>query len=182
MSETPPAPLPTFVLQTARLTLAHLRPDADASFILALLNDPDFIQNIADRGVRTVDDARQYIANGPAASYAQHGFGLYRVQFTATGESIGLCGLVRRAGLDDVDLGYAFLPEFRGKGYAVEAATAVRHHAHHSLHLPRIVAITDPTNTPSIRVLLKIGFTYEKKVRLTPDDIELNLYASQSIK
>ena len=165
------------VLETERLLLQHLSTQ-DAEFILELLNDPAFIRNIGDRGVRTIDGANSYILNGPVASYAKHGFGLYLVKLKETDESIGMCGLIRRDTLEDVDIGYAFLPKFWSKGYAVEAARAVKEYAKNAIGLNRIVAIVDPENEGSIRVLEKIGLQFEKMIRLSEDDIELKLFGA----
>jgi [ribosomal protein S5]-alanine N-acetyltransferase len=103
------------ILHGARLILREL-DDGDAAFMLELLNDADFLRNIGDRGVRTLADAQRYIADGPVASYRQHGFGMWAVESTDGKDCMGICGLIRRAGLDDVDIGYAFLPEWRGQG------------------------------------------------------------------
>jgi RimJ/RimL family protein N-acetyltransferase len=164
------------ILETERLCLRHLH-DEDAEFMLELLNDPAFIQNIGDRKIRSVDGAKAYIQNGPAASYAKHGFGLYLVQLKDTGESIGMCGLIKRDQLKDVDIGYAFLPKYWSKGYAIESARAVKDYAHEVIGLKRIVAIVDPRNTGSIRVLEKLGMTFEKMVKLAADDIDLKLFS-----
>lgn len=165
-------------LETERLSLQHLTA-GDAEFLIELLNDPSFIRNIGDRGVRTVQDAQAYVQNGPAASYAKNGFGLDLVILKDTGEPIGICGLIKRPTLDDVDIGYAFLPRYWSKGYAVEAASAVKQYAQAVIGLKRLVAIVDPLNLGSIRVLEKIGFTFEKMVKLSADDIELKLFACQ---
>jgi len=165
------------ILETERLLLRRFSAE-DAEFILALLNEPSFIQNIGDRNVRTLDDARAYILNGPVASYAKNGFGLYLVLLKETNESIGMCGLIKREGLEDVDIGYAFLPKFWSRGYAVEAAQAVKAYAKEVAGLKRIVAITDPANEGSVRVLEKLGLRFEKMVRLSEDDIELKLFAA----
>ena len=147
----------------------------DAGFIFELVNEPSFIQNIGDRGVRTLADAEKYIENGPLASYAKNGFGLMAVTLKETGEPIGMCGLIKRDALDDVDIGYAFLPTFWSKGYAVEAARAVMGTAK-ALGLKRVVAIVDPVNVGSIRVLEKLGMTFERMIRLSAEDIELKLF------
>ena len=168
---------PVTVLETERLILRQLTLDDD-EFIFELLNDPSFIQNIGDRHIRTMDDARAYILNGPVASYSKNGFGLYLVLLRETNESIGMCGLIRRDGLEDVDIGYAFLPRFWSKGYAVEAARATKVYARDVIGLKRIVAIVDPANEGSIRVLEKIGLHYEKMVRLSADDIDLQLFGA----
>src|SRR5215207_8512301 len=130
------------ILETERLTLRQFTQD-DAAFILELVNEPSFIQNIGDRGVRSIADAIKYIENGPIASYARNGFGLYLVKLKESDEYIGMCGLIKREALEDVDIGYAFLPKFWSKGYAIEAALAAKEQAC-SLGLKRLVAITDP--------------------------------------
>ena len=165
------------ILETERLRLRQFTLD-DAAFILELVNDPSFIQNIGDRGVRSLEDAQRYLETGPIASYARKGFGLWLVQLKESGESIGMCGLIKRDTLEDVDIGYAFLPKFWSKGYAVESARAVREYGHKTIGLKRLVAITDPANEGSIRVLKKIGLKFEKMVRLSADDIELKLFAA----
>jgi RimJ/RimL family protein N-acetyltransferase len=164
------------IFETERLLLRPLTND-DAEFILELLNDPAFIQNIGDRKVRSLDGAKAYITNGAVASYAKNGFGLYLVTLKETGESMGICGLIKRETLGDVDIGYAFLPRFWSKGYAVESAMVMKQFARDVVGLKRIVAITDPKNDGSIRVLEKIGMKFEKMVKLAEDDIELKLFA-----
>ncbi len=153
-----------------------MTPD-DAPFILELLNEPSFISNIGDRGVRNLDDAVAYMQKGPLTMYAEHGHGLWIVDRREDGVAMGMCGLIRRAGLDDVDLGYAFLPAYWSKGYALEAATAVRNWGFEVLGLPRIVAIVIPDNQPSIRILERLAFHFEKLTKLTDDGPELMLWA-----
>ena len=165
------------VLETERLLIRQLSTE-DAGFILELLNEPSFIRNIGDRGVRTIEGANAYILNGPVASYAKNGFGLYLVKLKETDESIGMCGLIKRDTLEDVDIGYAFLPKFWSKGYAFESARAVKEYAKNTIGLNRIVAIVDPENGGSIRVLEKIGLQFEKMVRLSEDDIDLKLFGT----
>ena len=164
------------ILETERLFLRQFTAD-DASFILELVNEPSFIRNIGDRGVRSLEDAKRYIENGPVTSYARNGFGLYLVQLKETGESIGMCGLIKRPALDDVDIGYAFLPKFWSKGYAVEAALANKEEAR-SLGLKRLVAIINPDNESSIRVAEKLGMKFERMIQLSADDIEIKLFAT----
>lgn len=164
------------VIETERLVLRRLT-GKDAPFMLDLLNQPSFIRNIGDRGARTVRQAAAYIRNGPVASYALHGFGLYAVVVRDGGETAGICGLVRRKGLDDVDIGFAFLPQHWKKGYAVESARAVKTYAADVVGLKRLVAITAPGNEPSIRVLEKLGFVFERMVRLEPAAPELKLFS-----
>ena len=163
------------IIETERLILRQLTED-DAAFIFVLLNEPSWIQNIGDRHIRTLDDARAYIRNGPVASYARNGFGLYLVLLKETNESIGMCGLIKRDGLDDVDIGYALLPRFWSKGFAIEAAQATKLYAKDVIGLKKIVAIVDPANEGSIRVLEKLWMHFENMVRLSADDIELKLF------
>lgn len=165
------------ILETERLLLHELSMK-DANFILEILNEPSFIRNIGDRGIRTIDGANSYILNGPVASYTKNGFGLYLVKLKETDEPIGMCGLIKRETLEDVDIGYAFLPRFWSKGYAVEAAQAVKEYAKNVIGLKRLVAIVDPENEGSIRVLQKIGLNFEKMVKLSEDDIELKLFGA----
>ena len=164
------------VIETPRLELRHLDAD-DAAFMLDLLNQPAFLANVGDRGVRTLNDARGYILDGAVASYQRHGFGLYLVVVKATREAAGICGLVKRDGLHDVDIGFAFLPQHWKKGYAVEAAAAVKDFAANVVGLTRLVAITSPANWPSIRVLEKIGLAFEARVRLSAQGGDLKLFS-----
>ncbi|MBK6942920.1 MAG: GNAT family N-acetyltransferase [Planctomycetes bacterium] len=164
------------VLETARLALGHLEP-SDAEFILRLVNEPSWLQFIGDKGVRSLDDARAYIANGPAAMIARHGFGLYLTSTKADGVPIGLCGLIKRDALDDVDIGFAFVPESWGKGYAREAAAATLEHAQRDFGLRRVVAITSQDNARSKHLLESIGFRFERMVKLAPEASELCLFA-----
>ena len=168
---------PAIVLTTDRLVLRHLTLDDDA-FIVALLNDPGWLRFIGDKGVRTREDARNYLAKGPLAMYERHGFGLYLVELADGQVPIGMCGLIKRDTLDDVDIGYAFLPAFRAQGYAHEAASAVLAYGKRRFGLTRIVAITSPDNAGSARLLEKLGMTLEKTVTLAGADHEVRLYAS----
>ncbi|MBA2627296.1 MAG: GNAT family N-acetyltransferase [Gemmatimonadales bacterium] len=148
--------------------------------MLALLNDAGFLEHIGDRGVRTIDEARDYIASGAVASYERHGFGLYLVTLPSDGSgggtAIGLCGLVKRDTLDDADLGFAFLPDWRRQGYAREAASAVVAYSRGVLRLPRLAAIVAPRNHASLRLLADLGFRYERRVRMAPDVEEIELH------
>jgi RimJ/RimL family protein N-acetyltransferase len=162
------------VIQTDRLLLRQLELN-DAEFILELLNEPQFLRYIGDKGVRTLGDARSYILQGPRDSYEKHGFGLYAACLL-DGTPAGICGLVRRDGLEDVDVGFAFLSRHRARGYAVESASAVLAHAKRVLRLQRIVAIASPDNFASIAVLEKIGLKFERMIRLTEHSPELKLF------
>ena len=166
------------ILETDRLQLRMLSV-ADAEFILRLLNEPSFIQNIGDRGVRTIDDAREYILKGPIASYEKFGFGLWMVETRSEAVPIGICGLLKRDVFEDVDIGYALLPEFWSQGYALESASAVMSYASAKLGLKRVVAVTNSDNQSSIRLLEKMGFQYERMVRLSEDAPEIKLFAAE---
>ena len=163
-------------IATSRLTIRPFTLD-DAAFIVALVNDPDWLRFIGDKAVASEEDARCYLTNGPLAMYQMHGFGLYAVELTNDRSTIGMCGLIRRAGLDDVDIGYAFLPRGRGQGYAIEAAQAMLDHGLLTIGIRRIVAITDPDNTASTRVLEAIGMRCERHLRLSEGAKQVALYA-----
>jgi [ribosomal protein S5]-alanine N-acetyltransferase len=162
------------VIQTPRLDLRELSVD-DAGYILDLLNEPGFIRFIGDKGVRTLADAREYLLQGPIESYARNGFGLYAACLR-DGTPIGMCGLVRREGLDDPDVGFALLSRYWSKGYAAESAGAVLAYAVEALRLKRVVAITSPDNWSSIAVLEKIGLRFERMIRLVDHSPELKLF------
>jgi [ribosomal protein S5]-alanine N-acetyltransferase len=165
------------VLETPRLILRRLTLD-DAGFIFRLVNDPSWLRFIGDKNVNNLDDARRYLREGPLDMYQRYGFGMYRVEEREGAAPAGMCGLIKRDTLPDVDVGYAFLPEFRGKGYAYEAAAAVLAHGNRQFGLQRIVAITTPSNEASIRVLEKAGMKFERLLELTPGD-PVNLFARQ---
>jgi RimJ/RimL family protein N-acetyltransferase len=166
------------VLETPRLALSPLSA-LDAGFILGLLNEPSFLRFIGDRGVRSTDDARRYIEDGPVASYARHGHGLLRVELKADGTPIGICGVLKRDGLPEPDLGFSLLPAYWSLGYAHEAASAVMREARFALGLRRILAITSVDNESSIRLLGKLGFRFESMIRVGEDPKELRLFASE---
>ena len=162
-------------LETPRLTLRRLTLD-DADFIVRLLNDRDFLAHIGDRGVRTAADVPRYLELGPFAMYQRHGFGLWHVARKTDGAAIGLCGLLKRDTLPDVDLGYAYLPEFRGQGYAYEAAAATLEHAAHKFGLRRVIAVVSPGNTSSIGLLEKLGMRFERMHFMEPGADEVRLH------
>jgi RimJ/RimL family protein N-acetyltransferase len=163
------------ILETERLRLRTLTLD-DAPFYLEVVNVPAFIEYIGDRGIRTVDAARKAIAEGPVAMQAALGHSLYLVELKQDGAPIGMCGLIKRDTLPDVDIGYAFLPQFGGKGYATEAAAAVLAYAP-SIGIRRVLAITSPGNAGSNAVLKKIGMRFEELVHLTPEDTGTMLHS-----
>jgi ribosomal-protein-alanine N-acetyltransferase len=163
------------VLETDRIVARRLVLD-DAPFILRLVNEPSWIEFIGDKGVRTLDDARDYIAKGPGAMYVKHGFGLYVVERKSDGLAIGMCGLIKRDALKDVDIGFAFLPEHWGQGYASESARAMLAHAKDDFGLTRLVAITTQHNGSSIKLLERIGFAFEGMIRFAEAEPEIRLY------
>lgn len=164
------------VPETDRLILRRLTPE-DAPFIFELVNEPSWIKFIGDRGVRTLDDARTYIRKGPIAMYEAFGFGLYAAQRKPDGALIGLCGLIKREFLKDFDLGFAFLPQHWGQGYAREAAAAVLTHAREAFGLERVVAITSLDNERSIKLLESLGFQFESVIKLSEKDPGTRLFA-----
>lgn len=164
------------VAETDRLRLR--RPTADdADFFLELLNDPGFLEQIGDRGIRDLEAARGYVETAVLSSYQRHGYGMCVVEVKATGARAGLCGLVRRDWLDHTDLGYAFLPAFRGRGYAEESAAAVLADAQGRLGIDRLVAIVSPGNPRSIGLLEKLGFASAGEVTAPGESKSLRLYA-----
>jgi len=163
------------VLETARTRLLRLKTE-DRAFILSLVNDPSFIENIGDRGVRTLSDAEAYIKR-VTDSYERHGFGLYRVELKGSKESIGICGLVKRDTLVEPDVGFAFLPKFWLTGYAVETAQAVLDYARDVLKMKRVLGITSPKNIGSVRVLERIGLKFDGITKLSSDDKDVKLFS-----
>jgi [ribosomal protein S5]-alanine N-acetyltransferase len=164
------------ILETERLRVRRLAAE-DAPFVLRLLNEPSFLANIGDRGVRTLDDASRYIEEGPAASHARHGFGLDLVELRETGAAIGMCGLLRRDHLEHPDLGYALLPEHWSRGYAAEVAAGVLAHARDSLGIRWVLAVTSLDNRASIRVLERLGFEFRELVDWPVDGSRVRLFA-----
>jgi len=165
------------VLETDRLILRRLTTD-DAEFILRLLNEPSFLRYIGDKGVRTLMDARDYILNGPVDMYNRLGFGLYLTELKEGNVPIGVCGLIKRDNLEDVDIGFAFLPRFWAKGYAYESASAVMTYGKDVLGLKRIVAITSPDNHASARLLEKLGLQFDRMLRLSENSEEVRLFVT----
>lgn len=164
------------VLDTERLSLRWLSAE-DAPFILGLLNEPSWLRFIGDKNVHSLEDARAYIAKGPVDMYRRLGFGLYLVELRKDGAPIGLCGLIKRDSLEDVDLGFSLLPAYWGQGFAREAAEAVIEHGRNAFGLRRLVAITNPDNWSSIRLLERLGFTLERAFQLPGETTELKLFA-----
>ncbi|WP_306397073.1 GNAT family N-acetyltransferase [Telluria beijingensis] len=167
----------TDILRTDRLRLRLVTED-DAPFYLALVNDPAFIEHIGDRQLRSVDAARRGLRDGPIAMQAKHGHSLYLVERLEDGMPLGLSGLVKRDTLDDVDIGYAFLPAHRGHGYALEAGqAAVRHAA--ALGIRRLAAIVAPGNAPSIALLQRLGLRFTRRATLAPGQPPVDVYLTE---
>jgi RimJ/RimL family protein N-acetyltransferase len=167
------------VLETDRLRLRRLSLD-DAAFILELVNDPSWLRFIGDKGVRTIQDAQSYLLNGPIEMYARVGFGLYLAEIKESCIPIGICGLIKRDSLADVDIGFAYLPRYWSQGHAYESASAVLAYGRTVLGLRRIVAITSPENLASTKLLGKLGLRFETMVTLPHQAVEVCLYASDA--
>jgi RimJ/RimL family protein N-acetyltransferase len=166
------------VVETERLFLRQFAM-ADAPFVLRLLNEPSFLRYVGDKKVRNLSGAEQYLLDGPMASYEQNGFGLYLVERKESRTPIGMCGLLKRKELADVDIGFAFLPEFWKQGLALEAANAVMDFSQRQLKLKRLVAITNPDNESSIKLLQRMGFRFESFIKLTEDSEPVKLFARE---
>lgn len=164
------------ILETHRLILRRFT-EADSAFILELLNEPSWKRYIGDRGIDSLEAARHYIETGPMASYEQHGFGLYAIEQKTDATLVGMCGLIKRDGLDDVDIGFAVLSRFEGQGLASEAAAPTLAYSRDTLGLKRVVAITSIDNERSARVLERLGMRFERMVRLSEDAEQLRLYS-----
>jgi RimJ/RimL family protein N-acetyltransferase len=162
-------------IRSERLELRRLTED-DAGLSLALWNDPEFIQFVGDRGIRTLEDASKAMQEGPLKIWRDHGYGPYVITLASDMEPMGICGLFKRDNLQHPDIGYALFPQFMGKGIAFEAAKAVRDHARDALGLERITAIVSPDNPRSIRLLEKLGMTVEGPIRMPDEDEDLLLY------
>jgi len=160
------------ILETERLLLREVEA-ADAEFVLDLLNQSTFKKYIGDRGVRTLEQAREYIATRFTQSYDDNGYGLYLVELNADATPIGLCGFVKRSQLDDPDIGFALLPKFERRGYAFEAAETVMHYGREKLGLDRVLAITTLDNESSGRLLEKIGLTFSEEIVLGDENLKL---------
>lgn len=163
------------ILRTDRLVLRRVTTN-DAQLLLAIWNDPAFIQYVGDRGIRTEDDALRAMQEGALKLWSESGFGPYGVFEAGTRQGMGVCGLFQRENLDAPDIGYGFLPAGRGRGFALEAAAAVRDHAREAMGLKRICAIVTPDHNRSIRLLEKLGMTREGAVRMPDEDEDLLLY------
>jgi len=160
------------ILETERLFLREFSVD-DAEFILNLLNTPGWLKYIGDKNVRTPEDAVSYLENGPIKSYKENGFGLWMTLLKNSNIPVGMCGLINRETLEDIDIGFALLPEYLNLGYGYEIAHATMDYANNTLGIKKIVAITNSNNIPSIKLLNKLGLQFEKKIKLPDNDTVL---------
>jgi ribosomal-protein-alanine N-acetyltransferase len=165
-------------IQTDRLTIRWFDL-SDAPFILRLVNEPAWLEHIGDKGVDSVQVAENYLTTGPIAMYGRYGFGLNLVLLEENQEPIGMCGLLKRDWLEDVDLGFAYLEEFWGQGLGKESVEAMMSYARKAFHLERVVAITSSKNTRSERLLSGVGFRFDREIRLSPDSDQLNLWSRE---
>lgn len=166
------------IAETSRLFISKITLK-DSRFFLELVNTPHWLKYIGDRKIKTVKDAKGYLRNVTLKSFTDFGFGFYKLQIKDTNKTIGICGLVKRKQLDDVEIGFALLPEYEGKGFGYEASLSVLELAKETFGLKKITAITLPTNISSIKLLEKLGLTFEKKVKPFEDDEELLLFAKK---
>lgn len=164
------------LMETDRLQLRAVTTD-DYALMLAVWNDPAFIRNVADRGIRTEQEARDAIAAGASKLFEEYGYGPYSMSLKTDGTMIGICGLFRRDNLDDPDIGFAVLPDYCGKGYAGEAAQAVVSYARDTVGLEVLTAIVSPTNAPSIGLIEKLGLTFERMITMPGDTEAISLYS-----
>ncbi|MGD8209769.1 MAG: GNAT family N-acetyltransferase [Desulfobacterales bacterium] len=164
------------IVETKRLILRNITID-DAEFILRLVNEPSFVSNIGDKGLKNLDDAEQFILKGYWTNQKRSGYGMFLVELKNKGDSIGGCGLLYRKFLDVTDIGFAFLPEYWNRGFAYEAAEAVLKYGHTTLGIKKIVGLTSADNLGSIKLLKKLGMDFEKTVKMSDDDAETVLYS-----
>lgn len=166
-----------YIIETDRLRLRefHLK---DTKFIIELLNSPGWLQFIGDRNVKTEQQAINYLENGPIKSYSQNGYGLYLVEKKDDNNAIGMCGILKRENLDNPDIGFAFLPEFSGNGFAYEIANATVMYAKDELNISKIAAITVPDNIRSIKLIEKIGLKFIKTFSFPESNEDLLYYCN----
>jgi ribosomal-protein-alanine N-acetyltransferase len=169
------------ILETQRLILREMDSAIDAEFVFELLNSEGFIKYIGDRGVRSLDDARDFIETRYRQSYRDHGYGLYTVELKSNGKQVGICGFVRRDSLPGPDIGFAFLPEHEGNGYGYESGSAIMEYGSEKLDFDEVLAITTLDNTPSMKLLEKLGFSL-LRVTNTPQGERLNLFSSRPVQ
>ncbi len=168
--------VPRWRMETERLYLSDVTVE-DSALMLAVWNDPAFMRNVADRGIRSNEQAREAIANGARKLFEEFGYGPYSMALKSNGAMIGICGLFKRENLDDPDIGFAVLPDYCGKGYAGEAALAVVDYARSNLGIEKLTAIVSATNTASIGLIEKLGLVFERMITMPGDDEAIRLYS-----
>ncbi len=171
----------TYILETERLRLRELTL-ADTQFVINLLNSPGWLKYIGDRNIKTEEQAQGYLQNGPMKSYRENGFGLALVERKEDKAKMGMCGIIKRPQLEHPDIGFAFLPEYTGKGYALEIAQATMQFAKEELNLKTIYGIVVPENLKSIKLLEKLGLQYMKPFYFPNSDEQLMLYSLSDLK
>ena len=164
------------ILETERMELGVIGEE-DAEIMLAIWNDPAFIRNVSDRGVRTIEEARAAVREGAQKMFDDFGYGPYWMQLKLDGSRIGICGLFKRENLDDPDIGFAVLPDWTGQGFAGEAAAAVVAYARDELGLPALTAIVSPANEPSIGLIRKLGMSFDRMIKMPGDEDAIQLYS-----
>ncbi|MCG7588632.1 GNAT family N-acetyltransferase [Photobacterium sp. OFAV2-7] len=166
------------ITETERLRIRQLTED-DAAFALKLYTSEPFLRFVGDKQLKTEADARQYLLDGPIKMYQAHGIGLYLVELKESDVPLGICGLIKRDSLDDVDLGYGFLPEYFGQGYGYESALAVMEYGQRELKMKKLVAITTADNQRCIKLLDKLGLQFVENIEEPEAAPALGLYAME---
>ncbi len=165
------------IVETERLIVEEA-VISDATFFYKLLNSPNWIEFIGDRGIRTIEQAAEYIESSLIGSYQKNGYGLFKMCLKESSIPIGICGFLKRDYLEHPDLGFAILPEYEGKGYTSEACEALLHYGKDILKLESILAITSHENTKSQRLLKKSGLSEIGTVKPTGSEEELLLFSN----
>lgn len=166
-----------YIFQTQRLRLREFNEN-DAEFIIELVNSEAWLKYIGNRNIKTFDQARDYLINGPIKSYKDNGYGLCLVELINENIPIGMCGIIKRDTLEEPDLGFAFLPKYFGKGYAHEIAKQTLEFAKNHLNMNKILAITIPENLSSIKLLEKLGFSFQNNIKAPNNGGELKLFSN----
>jgi len=166
---------PQKTYETKRLFLKPTTAE-DATFFLKLYNTPDWLKYIGDRNIKTAEEAATFIQQKIAPQFQRLGYSNYTVIRKSDGIKIGSCGLYDRAGLESVDLGFAFLPEYYKQGFGYESAEKVKELAFQNFNLAKLQAITVSYNLASVNLLKKLGFHFLKNMYLPDDPEEVMLF------
>ncbi|WP_193166368.1 GNAT family N-acetyltransferase [Microbulbifer hainanensis] len=164
------------MLETERLLLRKFTLD-DAEEYFQLNANADVVRYTGQAPFTSVDEAVAVLKSAPLRDYQIHGFGRLACINKRSGRLIGFCGLKYLAELDEIDIGYRFLPEFWGRGLATESSLPVMEYGRNVLGLKRIIGLVEPDNIGSVNVLKKLGLAFERKVSLDPAETEMDLYA-----